>query len=69
MAPKAKGERKPPVVVVELVAIADPAACHGTPARDPVIRLRLALKALLRAYGLRCVAVRDREAGPEPAKN
>lgn len=48
--------------VLELVPLADPQAEWGHPARDADYRLKLALKYLLRAHGLRCVAVRDRRA-------
>jgi hypothetical protein len=34
-------------------------ARQGGPERDPMYRLRLALKRLLRDYGLRCVMVRN----------
>lgn len=42
--------------VVELAAVKSK-RWAGAPV--PVIRLRLALKALLRAYGFRCVGVRE----------
>lgn len=46
-------------VVLRLVPVADPLTRHGHPPRAVDTRLRLALKVLLRSYGLKCEAVRD----------
>jgi hypothetical protein len=56
--------------------VADPGERYGAPVRTPTYRLRLALKALLRSYGLRCVQVTDGDAAiiaprhsTEPSRN
>lgn len=48
-----------PDVLLVLRPVRDPLEGPGYPARDADYRLKLALKTLLRAYGLRCVSVRD----------
>lgn len=45
---------------LELKPLADPQTRQGFPARDPMVRLRLALKQLLRAHGWRCCGVSGR---------
>lgn len=50
-------------VILELKAVEDPMQRQGLPPREPDYRLRLALKVLLRVYGLRCVSVRDKNSG------
>jgi hypothetical protein len=47
-----------PEFVLTLRAGADPQARHGHAERDEEYRLKLALKVLLRSFGLRCVSVR-----------
>jgi hypothetical protein len=42
-----------------LEAKQDPICRDGYPGRDPMYRLRLALKRLLRDYGLRAIVVRN----------
>jgi hypothetical protein len=44
-------------VVLVLRPVADPQARKGHPERDPTYRLRLALKAMLRAFGWKCVSM------------
>ncbi len=59
----------PPDVLLVLRPVRDPLEGPGQPARDADYRLKLALKTLLRAYGLRCVTCRDvkPDAGHVPA--
>ncbi|WP_149112152.1 hypothetical protein [Limnoglobus roseus] len=71
-APEAGEEMTPPdgefVFVLVLRPVADPQAGPGVPPRDPDYRLKLALKTLLRAFGLRCVAVRNPQSS-DPTPN
>lgn len=46
----------------------DPLEGPGYPARDADYRLKLALKTLLRAFGLRCVRACDVKTGTKPAE-
>ena len=52
--------------VLDLVALPDPHAGHGVPARSADYRLRLSLKVLLRGFGLKCARVRP--APPTPVQ-
>ena len=49
----------PPDVQLVLRPVADPQVRYGHAERDADYRLKLALKTLLRSYGLRCVTCRD----------
>ena len=60
---------RPAEFVIELRAEADPQAKYGHAARDGTYRLRLALKCLLRGFGLRAVKVSPAVVEPPPAKN
>ena len=51
-------------IILELKPVTDPLRRQGLPARDPTYRLKLALKRLLRDYGLECTSVRDGQGEP-----
>jgi hypothetical protein len=53
----------PPDVLLILRPGRDPMEAPGVPARDADYRLRLALKSLLRSFGLRCLRACDVPAG------
>ncbi len=56
-----------PDVLLILRPAKDPLAeVHHQPPRDSDYRLKLALKTLLRAYGLKCIACRDVRDGAKP---
>lgn len=57
----------PAGVYLELKALPDPLVRRGLPAREPVYRLRLALKTLLREYGLRCCSITTKLPPPTPS--
>lgn len=59
---------QPPDVTIVLRAVADPLVRAGLPERDMDYRLKLALKTLLRQFGLKCIACRDVQAG-EPGED
>jgi hypothetical protein len=50
-----------------LIPVTDPNVRAGFPERPAEIRLRHALKLLLRGYGLKCVSARPADAVPDPA--
>ena len=54
--------------IVDLKAVADPLAATNHYVREPSYRLRLALKVLLRSFGLRCTRVAP-ALPPEPDLN
>ncbi|MBX3399507.1 MAG: hypothetical protein KF873_12255 [Gemmataceae bacterium] len=57
----------PPDVLLILHPGREPLERPGVPARDADYRLRLALKTLLRSFGLRCVRACDLKTGTKPA--
>jgi hypothetical protein len=59
----------PSTFTIDLVDAGDPQARHGLPARDGAYRLRLALKSLLRGFGLRCTAARPGTSDSAPTPN
>lgn len=46
-------------VVLVLRPVADPFAGPGRPPRDVPYRLKVALKVLLRSFGLKCISISD----------
>jgi hypothetical protein len=57
-----------PDYMLVLRPVRDPLEAWGTPARDGGYRLKLALKTLLRSYGLKCVRVCDVPEGMQSGK-
>lgn len=51
-------DAEPERTTLVVVPVADPLGRRGLPDRPVEVRLRAALKDLLRLYGLRCVVVR-----------
>ena len=56
-----------PDTLLILRPVRDPMQRPGCPARDADYRLKLALKTLLRSFGLKCVRACDVPAGTKPA--
>lgn len=52
------GECRPEKTTLVVAPVADPCCRRGLPERPVEVRLRQALKVLLRVYGLRCTAIR-----------
>lgn len=56
-----------PDTLLILRPLRDPMQAPGVPARDAEYRLKLALKTLLRSFGLKCVRACNVPVGTKPA--